>query len=261
MTAPIAEFIGTAILIYIGGSVNAGASLKNSYGEKAGWLMICVGWGLAVTFAIYAAGQISGAHINPAVTIGLAMSDQLAWSAVPGYLLGQFLGAMFGAILVWLQYLPHWKATEDTATKFGVFSTAPAMDSKFSNLLSELLGTFLLLFALSFLGPQNFAKGLNPLVIGALIVAIGLSLGNTTGFAINPARDLGPRIIHFLLPIAAKGKSNWHYAWIPVIGPIIGGVLGTTTYDALFNQQLSLGLYISAPLSLLVIILAIKEQQ
>lgn len=261
MNIYLAEFIGTALLIFIGGGVNAGVNLSKSYGHSSGWIIVTVGWGLAVTFSIYAIGSISGAHINPAVTLGLASVGAFSTSQVAGYISAQVAGAMFGATLMWLQYLPHWKATEDAATKLGVFSTAPAIPSRFANVLSELFGAFVLLFGISFLGATEFSQGLNPLIVGALIVTIGMSHGGTTGYAINPARDLGPRIAHFLLPISGKGSSNWSYSWIPIFGPLVGGVLGATTYEALFNVHFTIGLYISLAITAVVIVLAIKEQK
>ncbi|MEO9965811.1 MAG: MIP/aquaporin family protein [Reichenbachiella sp.] len=260
MNIYLAEFIGTAILILLGGGVNAGVSLKKNYFHGGSWLAICVGWGLAVALAIYAVGDISGAHINPAVTLGFAIIGSFEWVLVPGYILAQFLGAMTGAALVWLHYLPHWKATEDQATKLGVFCNSPAISSKFANLFSEVSGTFLLTFALSFLGLNKFTEGLNPLVVGLLICMIGLAMGGTTGFAINPARDLGPRIAHFLLPIAGKGKSGWGYSWIPVLGPVLGGMLGTLGYQAIFNQNIIFALYPCFVALVILIVLAIKEQ-
>jgi glycerol uptake facilitator protein len=255
-----AEYIGTALLILFGGGVCAGVSLNKSYAQNSGWIVISIGWGMAVTFAIYAVGDISGAHINPAVTLGLAMVGSFPWEHVAGYMVAQVLGGMTGAALVWLHYLPHWKATEDKATKLGIFSTSPAMPSRFANLWSEMMGTFILLFALSYIGLNDFSDGLNPLVVGGLIVAIGVSLGGTTGYAINPARDLGPRIAHFLLPIAGKGDSNWKYSWIPVIGPLLGGALGALSFQAIFNQLLGTPFYLCLVLTVGVMILAIKEQ-
>ena len=234
MSTYLAEFIGTLLLIVLGNGVVAGVVLKGTKSENAGWLTIVVGWGLAVTFAIYAVGGISGAHLNPAVTIALAYSGSFAWSDVAMYCLAQLLGAFAGAILVWIQFHPHWKRTDDQAAKLGVFCNAPAIRSPFTNLVSEIIATMVLILGLLFLGANEFSQGLNPLVVGLLIISIGLSLGGTTGFAINPARDLGPRIAHFILPIHGKGKSDWSYAWIPVLGPIIGGILGTLIYQALF---------------------------
>ncbi|HMX41438.1 MAG TPA: MIP/aquaporin family protein [Saprospiraceae bacterium] len=233
-----AELIGTAVLILLGDGVVAGALLRDSKSEGAGWMVITCGWALAVVFGVYVAGAASGAHLNPAVTLALAATGQ--WSAqftpgmVPLYLAGQLLGAMLGAALVWLHYLPHWARTPDPAAKLAVFCTAPAVRHTAGNFLSEFIGTFALLFGLSALGASRFAEGLNPLVVGALVMAIGQSLGGPTGYAINPARDLGPRIAHFLLPIAGKGGSDWGYAWVPVVAPILGGICGAMVYRAVF---------------------------
>jgi glycerol uptake facilitator protein len=184
--------------------------------------------------AVYSVGQISGAHINPAVTIGLAAAGEFDWANVPLYIAGQMIGAIVGATVVYLQYLPHWKATEDPATKLGVFSTAPALKNTPGNLISEIIGTAVLVLGLLAIGANSFADGLNPFIVGLLITSIGISLGGTTGYAINPARDLGPRIAHAILPIPGKGDSDWGYAWIPIIGPIIGGVLGAIIYISLW---------------------------
>lgn len=234
MSPYLAEFIGTMLLILLGDGVVAGVLLKGSKAENAGWLTIVVAWGLAVTLAIYGVGQFSGAHLNPAVTLGLAWSGSFAWELVPGYCAAQMAGAFAGAILVWLHYLPHWKKTQSAELKLAVFCTAPAERSTISNLISEIIATMVLILALLFIGANKFADGLNPLIVGVLIISIGLSLGGTTGFAINPARDLGPRIAHAILPIAGKGSSDWGYAWIPVIGPIIGSALGVLIYRGLF---------------------------
>ena len=235
MTAFMGELIGTALLIFLGNGVVANVLLKDSKAEGAGWLVICAAWGLAVTFAIYAVGQFSGAHINPAVTLGLAATGAFPWADVPKYITAQMLGAMLGATAVYLHFLPHWKGTTDADAKHAVFCTAPAIKSRYANLLSEISGTFMLLFGLMAIGSNAFTEGLNPLIVGFLIVAIGLSIGGTTGFAINPARDLGPRIAHALLPIPGKRDSNWGYALTPVLGPIIGGVFGALLYQALYN--------------------------
>ncbi|MFY0626105.1 MAG: aquaporin family protein [Reichenbachiella sp.] len=261
MNIYLAEMLGTALLIYFGEGVNASTSLKKSYGENSGWIVTTIGWGLSVTFAIYAVGSISGAHINPAVTLGLAAVGYFEWALVPGYILAQVIGATIGATLVWLHFLPHWKATDDPGIILGVFSTGPAIPSKYSNLFSELSGTFALVFGLSFIGVHEFASGLNPLVVGGLIVTIGMALGTTTGYAINPARDLGPRIAHAFLPIQGKGSSNWSYAWVPIVGPLLGGVLGATLYQGLFNQKWSIVFWISLTLTLFIIFKAIKEQK
>lgn len=234
MTPYLAEFLGTMLLILIGEGVVAGVLLKGSKAENAGWLTICVAWGLAVTMAIYAVGNFSGAHLNPAVTIGLAINGDFEWSMAIGYIAAQFVGAFTGALLVWLHYLPHWKGTQDGATKLAVFSTAPAIRNSLSNLFSEVVATAVLIFGVLFIGVNEFTQGLKPLVVGALVTTIGLGLGGTTGFAINPARDLGPRIAHAILPIHGKGGSDWGYAWIPVVGPTIGGVLGAVFYGLIF---------------------------
>ncbi|MCE7923554.1 MAG: aquaporin family protein [Haliscomenobacteraceae bacterium CHB4] len=230
-----AELLGTALLILLGDGVVAGVVLKGTKNENSGWIVITVGWALAVTFAVYAVGRISGAHLNPAVTIALAATGQFEWSNVGAYVVAQILGAMLGAVLVWLHYLPHWSRTPDQGAKLAVFCTAPAMRHTAGNCISEFLGTFVLLFGLSALGANRFAEGLNPLAVGLLVLAIGHSLGGTTGYAINPARDLGPRIAHFLLPIPGKGGSDWGYAWIPVVAPVLGGVCGAVTYRALLG--------------------------
>lgn len=234
MSSFVAEFFGTMVLIILGDGVVAGVVLKGTKSENAGWLTIVIGWGLAVTLAIYAVGKISGAHLNPAVTIAFAMKGGFPWSDVGPYIIAQLLGAFTGAVIVWLHYLPHWKRTDDQGLKLAVFATGPAIRNTFSNLISEIIGTAMLILALLFIGTNEFTGGLNPIAVGLLIVAIGVGLGGTTGFAINPARDLGPRIAHALLPISGKGSSDWGYAWIPVIGPILGGILGVLTYQILY---------------------------
>jgi glycerol uptake facilitator protein len=234
MSPYLAEFFGTMLLLVLGDGVVAGVVLKGTKSENSGWLTIVLGWGLAVTLAIYAVGSISGAHLNPAVTIGLAWSGSFDWNLVPGYCLAQLAGAFTGAVLVWIQYLPHWGKTDSAATKLAVFSSGPAVRATIPNLISEIIATMVLVLALLFLGANTFSEGFKPVVVGALIISIGLSLGGTTGFAINPARDLGPRIAHFILPIPGKGSSDWSYSWIPVVGPIIGGVLGAVVYKLFF---------------------------
>jgi glycerol uptake facilitator protein len=231
----LAEFFGTLFLILLGDGVVAGVILKGTKNENAGPLVIIVGWGIAVALSIYAVGSFSGAHLNPAITLALAVKGDIPWNIVAGYITAQFAGAFVGAILVWLHYFPHWKGTSSSETKLAVFATAPAIRNTFANLLSEVLATMVLLLALLFIGANNFAEGINPLVIGMLIMAIGLSLGGTTGFAINPARDLGPRIAHAILPIPGKGSSDWSYAWIPVVGPLIGGILGVGVFELIFH--------------------------
>ena len=235
MSPYFAEFLGTMLLVLLGDGVVASVVLKKSKAENAGWLTIVIGWGLAVMLAIYAVGKISGAHLNPAVTIALAINGSFEANRVAGYILAQMGGAIGGATLVWLHYLPHWKETQDQTAKLGVFCNAPAIRNTFTNLMSEIIATSVLIMALLFIGANEFSSGLNPIVIGLLIISIGLSLGGTTGFAINPARDLGPRIAHAILPIHGKGKSDWSYSWIPVVGPVVGGVLGALIYQAIFK--------------------------
>ena len=234
MEAYIGEFIGTMILIILGDGVVAGVLLRNSKAENSGWIVITFGWGLAVAVAVYCVFQFSGAHINPAVTISLAVTGQFDWAQVPGYIIAQFLGAFVGAVIVWLAYLPHWEETEDEGLKLGVFSTAPAIYNTPANVITEIIGTFVLVFGILGIFGNDLAPGLAPLLVGLLVVGIGLSLGGPTGYAINPARDLGPRIAHAVLPIAGKGGNDWGYAWIPVVAPIIGGILGAVLYVLLF---------------------------
>lgn len=235
MSVYFAEFLGTAILVLFGGGVCANVNLKKSAGNGADWVVIALGWGLAVTMGVYAVGNISGAHLNPAVTLAFAMDGALSWGMVPGYIICQILGGITGGIVVWLMYLAHWKQTEDQGAKLGVFSTAPAIKNYFANFLSEIIGTAALTLGLMFIGMNKIADGLNPLIVGSLIIAIGLSLGGPTGYAINPARDLGPRIAHAILPIAGKGNSNWSYAIVPVLGPITGGMIGAVIYRLVYK--------------------------
>jgi glycerol uptake facilitator protein len=244
MEAYIAEFIGTMILIILGDGVVAGVLLRNSKAENSGWIVITFGWGLAVAVAVYCVGQFSGAHINPAVTISLAVTGQFPWADVVPYIIAQFLGAFVGAVIVWLAYLPHWPETADPGLKLGVFCTAPAIYNTPANVVTEIVGTFMLLFGILGIGGNAgviggdlsalFATGFAPLLVGLLVLGIGLSLGGPTGYAINPARDLGPRIAHAVLPIAGKGGNDWGYSWIPVVGPIIGGILGAVLFTLLF---------------------------
>ncbi|MBI5774446.1 MAG: aquaporin family protein [Verrucomicrobia bacterium] len=237
MSTFLAELIGTAMLVLLGDGVVANVLLTKSKGQNAGWIVITTGWALAVTFAVYAVGSVSGAHLNPAVTIGLAAIGKFSWSLVPAYLIAQMVGAVIGAILVWLAYLPHWAVTEDKGAKLGVFCTAPAIRNTTANLITEIIGTAVLMFgvlavasSVSLDAKFGWDKSFGPCLVGVIVWAIGLSLGGSTGYAINPARDLGPRIAHAVLPIAGKGGSDWGYAWIPVVGPIIGGVVGAAIY-------------------------------
>ncbi len=236
MSPFIAEIVGTMILIILGDGVVANVLLNKSKGQNSGWIVITTGWGLAVAMAVYAVGWISGAHINPAVTIGLAAIGKFPWSQVPGYIIAQMIGGFLGGVIVWLAYLPHWAETEDKGLKLAVFCTAPAIRNYPLNTLTEVIGTFVLVAGVLFiLDPRNnLTGGFGPLLIGFLVWSIGISLGGPTGYAINPARDLGPRIAHAVLPIAGKGDSDWGYSWVPVVGPIIGGIIGALFYAALW---------------------------
>ncbi|MGX8177017.1 MIP/aquaporin family protein [Exiguobacterium artemiae] len=228
------ELIGTMILILLGDGVVAGVVLKKTKSENSGWIVITFAWGLAVMTAAYIAAA-SGAHLNPALTLALAMNSDLPWADVPVYIAGQLIGAFIGAVLVWLHYMKHFEATDDQAAKLGVFATGPAIRHTPSNLISEIIGTFVLVFGILSFGLTTFGDGLKPLIVGLLVVVIGLSLGGTTGYAINPARDLGPRIAHAILPIPNKGSSDWSYSWIPIVGPIVGGGVAVLLYQLLQN--------------------------
>jgi glycerol uptake facilitator protein len=244
MQTLLAEAMGTLLLVLLGDGVVANVVLNRTKGQNGGWIVITVGWGVAVAIAVYAVGRISGAHLNPAVTIGLAAIGSFPWADVPGFIAAQMVGGFLGAILVWLLYLPHWGATPDPASKLAVFATGPAIRSSGANFISEVIGTAVLLFGilavaanaqtLNTPGDVNlslvFSRGLQPLLVGLLVLGIGLSLGGPTGYAINPARDLAPRLAHAVLPIPGKGDSGWDYAWIPVVAPIVGGVLGAGLY-------------------------------
>lgn len=256
MSAFMGEVIGTMILIVFGGGVVAGANLKKAFSNGGGWIVITIAWGLAVTMGVFAVGSISGAHLNPAVTIALAITGDFPWNEVVPYILAQMIGAFLGACIVYLHYLPHWGATKDSDAKLAVFSTGPAIPHTFSNYLSELIGTFMLVLGLLFIGANNFTEGLNPIAVGLLIVVIGMSLGGTTGYAINPARDLGPRIAHFVLPIAGKGSSNFRYAWIPVAGPILGGSLAAIVYTYLFKGFVLSSFWVVIAINVLILLLA-----
>jgi glycerol uptake facilitator protein len=227
-----AELVGTGLLILLGDGVVANVLLRRTKGEGSGWIVITWGWGMAVFVGVFVAGRYSGAHLNPAVTLGLAVSHKLAWSEVPLYLSAQMIGAALGAFLIWLQYRPHFGVTEDRDLKLAVFCTGPAIRNAPSNLISEVIGTFVLVLGVLFLAQPEVGLGaLDALPVGLLVLVIGLSLGGTTGYAINPARDLAPRIIHALLPIpGGKRDSDWSYAWIPVLGPCLGAVIAALVF-------------------------------
>jgi glycerol uptake facilitator protein len=242
MSPLLAELLGTAILVILGDGVVANVVLQRTKGHDAGWIVITTGWALAVTIAVYSVGSISGAHLNPAVTLGLATIGTFPWSDVPGYIVAQVAGGFIGAIVVWLAYLPHWAATTDGAAKLAVFCTGPAIRNPRANVITEIIGTFVLVLGiLAVLSPANltqgsdWSRGLGPLLVGVIVWSIGLSLGGSTGYAINPARDLGPRLAHAVLPLPNKGDSDWGYAWVPIAGPIIGGVLGALTYQVIWT--------------------------
>jgi glycerol uptake facilitator protein len=236
MNVFIGELIGTMVLVLLGDGVVANVSLAKSKGRDSGWIVIAAGWGFAVAIAVYVAGWASGAHINPAVTLGMAAVGQTPWTEVPLYLAGQMLGGLLGAVLVWLAYLPHWSETDDPDAKLGIFCTQPAIRNLPGNLIAEAIGTAVLLIGV--LGIANayneISGGLGPYLVGILVFSIGLSLGGPTGYAINPARDLAPRLAHALLPIPGRRDSDWSYAWIPVVGPIVGGLIGALLYQGLF---------------------------
>lgn len=241
MSTFIAELVGTMILIILGDGVVANVVLNKTKGFNSGWIVITAGWAFAVTVAVYCVGSISGGHLNPAVTLGLAVIGKFSWSLVPSYLLAQMIGAFLGAVIVWLAYLPHWKETADKDAKLAVFCTGPAIRHPLGNIITEILGTFILVLGvLAILTPANLIpssgldKGLGPLLVGVIVWSVGLSLGGPTGYAINPARDLGPRLAHWLLPVAGKGPSDWQYAWVPVLSPIIGGILGALFYKLIW---------------------------
>ncbi len=237
MSPFLAEFLGTTLLVVLGDGVVANVVLNKTKGQNAGWIVITAGWAFAVTIAVYSVNAISGAHLNPAVTIAMATIGKFPWHDVPAYIAAQVAGGVLGGVIVWLAYLPHWAATNDTSGKLAVFCTAPAIRQTGANLLAEVIGTAVLVLGLlTVVSPANlipgsdFATGFGPMLVGVIVWSIGLSLGGTTGYAINPARDLGPRIAHALLPVAGKGGSDWGYASIPVAGPIIGGLIGAMTY-------------------------------
>ncbi len=233
----LAELIGTFLLILLGDGVVAGVLLNKSKAENSGWIVITIGWGLAVMVGAYTVGHYSGAYLNPALTIGFAVAGKLAWSQVGTLIAGQVVGAFLGAVAVFIHYYPHWKETPDPALKLAVFSTGPAIRNPLFNFLSEVIGTFVLTLVILAFGVKGvgFAGGMQTFAVSWLIVSIGMSLGGTTGYAINPARDLGPRIAHAILPIPGKGSSDWGYAWVPVFGPIVGAIIAALVFTSAFH--------------------------
>ena len=235
LTKCLFEFVGTAILVLFGDGVVASTVLKKSKGENGGWVVITLAWGLAVMLGVFIAGPYSGAHLNPAVTLGLAAAGTFSWALVLPYIVAQMLGGFLGAVLVYLYYKDHYDVTDDPAAKLSTFCTIPAIRNYGRNLFSEIVGTFVLVFVILALSMQNNLPEVGMGSLGAfpvamLIVALGMALGGTTGYAINPARDLAPRLAHALLPIKGKGSSDWAYSWVPVLGPIIGGFLAAVLY-------------------------------
>lgn len=241
MNSYLFEFIGTAMLILIGNGIVANLVLKGTKGSDSGWVGISLAWGIAVFIGVFISADISGAHLNPAVTIGLATAGKFSWSLVPGYFIAQVLGAMMGNLLVWLTYKKQYEATEDSGAILGTFSTAPAIRSPFWNMITEIIGTFALVFGVFYIA--GGAVGDNPVSLGSLdalpvallVMGIGFGLGGPTGYAINPARDFGPRLLHSILPIKNKGKSDWGYAWVPIVGPLVGGVLAALVFLLIEN--------------------------
>ncbi len=241
MTAYLAELTGTFLLILLGNGVVANTNLKNSHAHGGGWIVIAAGWGMAVFVGVFVAKDFSGAHLNPAVTLAMALSGLFSWSQVIPFTLAQMLGAMLGAATVYLFFRDHFRITKEQFTKRNCFCTTPAIRNYRSNLVSEMIGTFVLVFAVLLIQPLTLEiegisatkvglGSLDALPVGLLVFAIGLSLGGATGYAINPARDLGPRLVHALLPIPDKDGNDWSYAWVPVVGPILGAFLAVLLF-------------------------------
>lgn len=229
----LGEFLGTFIMMLLGEGVICSVVLNKTKSYGVGWLQTATGWAMAITLAVYVAGLFGPAHLNPAVSIALAFVGETNWADVPAFILAQFLGAMLANVFVWLHFFPHWKETTDTEAFLSCFCTSPAILHIPSNFFGEALSTAVLIIGVLCLGPNRLESGLGPIVIGILILVIGLCLGSTTGYAMNPARDLGPRIMHTLLPIPNKGDSEWHYAWVPVVGPLVGASIGAVVYHSL----------------------------
>lgn len=236
MSPFIAELSGTAMILILGNGVVANVILDKTKGNGGGLIAITLGWAMAVFVGVYMTATISGAHLNPAVTLALAMQGKLAWGLVPQYMAAQFLGAMLGSGIVWLMYRNHLDTTSDAATCLAVFSTSPAINNPLQNFLTEMLATLVFVVGILFItAPEHSLGSLNALPVSLLVLAIGLSLGGPTGYAINPARDLGPRLMHALLPIKGKGGSDWGYAWVPVAGPFVGAALAAWLYSCCLN--------------------------
>lgn len=230
----IGELLGSFLLIILGNGVVANVVLNKTKGNSSGWIVIAFGWAMAVFVGVFVASKASGAHLNPAVSIALAIMEKISWSDLPLYAAGQLTGSMLGALGVWAAYRQHFTATEDTGLKLAVFSTGPAIRNNFANLTTEIIGTFILIIGVLFIiAPSSSLGALDALPAALLVLSIGLSLGGPTGYAINPTRDLGPRIMHAILPLGKKGSSDWSYAWIPIIGPVIGAVLAALLYSVL----------------------------
>ena len=238
MSPFLAELFGTMFLILLGNGVVANVVLNNTKGNNSGWIVITFGWAMAVFVGVYVAAHGSGAHINPAVTIAMAVFNGFSWAEVPVYIVAQMLGAMIGQTLVWLCYRDHYSATDDGDAKLATFSTAPAISNTTNNIITEVIGTFALILGVLFIAkPSGSLGALDALPVAFLVLAIGLSLGGPTGYAINPARDLGPRIMHAILPLKNKGSSNWEYSWIPVVAPIIGALLAGLVFKLLVELK------------------------
>lgn len=234
MSIFLSEFIGTAVLLAFGDGVVANVVLNKTKGHGSGWIVIAFGWAIAVFAGVFISAKSSGAHLNPAVTLAFLYTNKISWSVVPQYLAGQLLGAMAGSLIVWFSYLQHFTATDHAETILAVFSTTPAILSGFHNFLTEFIATFIFVLSILFLvAPSASLGSLDALPVALLVLGIGLSFGGPTGYAINPVRDLGPRIMHQILPIPHKGSSHWKYAWVPVLGPLAGGLLAAVLFGML----------------------------
>ncbi len=234
MSIFLSEFLGTAVLLSLGNGVVANVVLNKTKGHNGGWIVIAFGWAIAVFVGVFISAKSSGAHLNPAVTIALAYLHKISWSVVPQYVAGQLSGAMAGSVIVWLSYLQHFKATDNPETILAVFATSPAINNSSHNFLTEFLATFIFVLSILFIvAPSSSLGSLDALPVALLVLGIGLSFGGPTGYAINPVRDLGPRIMHQLLPLTHKGSSEWKYAWVPVLGPLCGGLLAAVIFGLL----------------------------